>query len=274
MTFTLPPLIDWAALAHEASQTILAIGPDKIVKKADGSPVTAADVAAHTIINTALTQWTPSIPVLSEEGEHFDSTTRAQWERFWCVDPLDGTQSFINGSGDFCINIGLIEQGQPTFGVLALPKKGLVYIGGPLLGKVWRGELGAGSDFTPLAPPPSPEPTPPTIATSLHIGTTMEAYLAQLQAQTNSTPAVKPASGAVKFCHLLEGLAHRYPRFGPCSWWDTAAGHALVLTHGFDIYTLPDTPQTTHDFTPGAPLRYDGASLKNPAFVCQHSGRH
>lgn len=267
---SLPPLIDWAQLAHETSQTILSIGPEKIVHKSDGSPVTAADLAANEVIVSALSRWTPDIPILSEESPHDDYATRQNWKRFWCVDPLDGTQSFINGNSDFCINIGLVDNGEPVFGVLALPKKGLLFIGGPATGKTWRGELGADSDFEPIVPPERQTDAPLIIATSRHSGPTMERYLNLLTQSDGLTPCTRPASGAIKFSFLLTGEAHHYPRFQPSMWWDTVAGHALVLTHGYDIYPV-DNPDTS-DFNLTSPLRYDGENLTNTAFVCQPCG--
>ena len=111
--------------------------------KADASPVTAADMAAHHILNDGLLALDPSIPVLSEEAADIPLSERARWTRWWLVDPLDGTKEFIADSEEFTVNVALIEHGQVVFGVVGIPANGRCYYGGAGLG-AWRAEAEGG----------------------------------------------------------------------------------------------------------------------------------
>lgn len=125
-----------------------------VANKADDSPVTAADLAAHRVIADGLQALAPQIPVLSEEDCNIPLATRQGWQRWWLVDPLDGTKEFIAGSEEFTVNIALIENGEVVFGVVSMPTSGRCYFGGRALG-AWRTD--AGSDALPIqvrnAPP-------------------------------------------------------------------------------------------------------------------------
>ena len=128
-------------LAHAAGDAILPFwrAGVEVSAKADDSPVTAADLAAHHILLDGLTALAPSIPVLSEEDANIAQDVRAGWTRWWLVDPLDGTKEFICGSEEFTVNIALIEQGRVVFGVVSMPTSGRCYYGGAGLG-AWRAE--------------------------------------------------------------------------------------------------------------------------------------
>ena len=110
-----------------------------VTEKADASPVTAADLAAHDILASGLRALAPEIPVLSEEDAGIPFAERADWQRWWLVDPLDGTKEFISGSEEFTVNVALIERGRVVFGVVGVPANGRCYFGGAGLG-AWRQE--------------------------------------------------------------------------------------------------------------------------------------
>lgn len=137
-------------LMHEVVRLALAAGEAilpfwradvAVTNKADDSPVTAADLAAHRVIADGLLALAPQIPVLSEEDSNIPLAERQGWSRWWLVDPLDGTKEFIAGSEEFTVNIALVENGEVVFGVVSMPTKGRCYFGGRGLG-AWRAETG------------------------------------------------------------------------------------------------------------------------------------
>lgn len=137
----LEPVIRLAAQASERIMAIYATG-FSVVKKADASPLTAADTASHETISQGLQSLTPDIPVLSEESASVPFEQRVHWPRFWLVDPLDGTKEFINRNGEFTVNIALIERGKPILGVVHIPATGVCYYAARELG-AFRQERGA-----------------------------------------------------------------------------------------------------------------------------------
>ena len=158
--FPHPLLAQVIELAHQAGEAILPFwrADVAVTAKADDSPVTAADLAAHHLILAGLTALDPSIPVLSEEDADIPQNVRATWQRWWLVDPLDGTKEFISGSEEFTVNIALIEQGRVVFGVVSMPSNGRCYFGGTGLG-AWRAEPGA--EAQPIRVRDTPPPAQP-----------------------------------------------------------------------------------------------------------------
>src|SRR4051812_18543571 len=132
------------AVVEEASEAILAIyaGAFDVDMKADRSPVTSADRAAHDVIVAGLRDWWPDVPIISEEGELPDAAERRSWTRYWLVDPLDGTKEFISRNGEFTVNIALMERGEPVLGVVAAPAIEVLYWAARGLG-AWR-RIGSG----------------------------------------------------------------------------------------------------------------------------------
>lgn len=136
-----------------------------VTEKADASPVTAADLAAHDILASGLRALAPEIPVLSEEDAGIPFAERAEWQRWWLVDPLDGTKEFISGSEEFTVNVALIERGRVVFGVVGVPLNGRCYFGGAGLG-AWRQEAaGEPEAIAVRLAPPKPLPWWPASAT-------------------------------------------------------------------------------------------------------------
>ena len=215
------------AIAREAAADILAVyqGAFDVEHKDDRSPLTAADLASHRRIVAGLQALTPDIPVLSEESKAIDIAQRRTWSRFWLVDPLDGTREFIKRNGEFTVNIALIEDGVTTFGVIQQP----------VTGALWHGTLGEGAfrrdadrDTDAAIHVRNPATAPLRIAASRsHRDARTQALLDAL----TGSEAVACGS-SLKFCRIAEGELDMYPRFGPTSEWDTAAGQAILEAAG------------------------------------------
>lgn len=209
-------------------------------RKADQSPVTIADHAAHTIIAEGLHHWDPTIPVISEEGNIPPHAERAGWERFWLVDPLDGTKEFIHRNGEFTINIALIERGEPVLGVIYAPALELLYYAGQGLGAWKREHRGAPERIH--SRPPAPGAALRVAESRSHPSKELEAFLT-----TIPVAARVPAGSSLKFCWVAEGKADIYPRLGPTMEWDVAAGDCIFRHSGIGrqrasrlVYNQPD----------------------------------
>jgi 3'(2'), 5'-bisphosphate nucleotidase len=213
-------------LAEKAGAAIMEIyrGTFAVEMKADASPLTAADKAAHEIIETGLRNLYPGIPILSEEGRDIPYRERSGWRRFWLVDPLDGTKEFIKRNGEFTVNIALIEEGLPAAGVVHLPARGKTYYGVRGCG-AWRVENGAGA--VRIHPRNPPEAGLTVVKSRSHPSAELDTYLQGI----NVAGSVAVGS-SLKFCVVAEGKADLYPRFGPTMEWDTAAGQAVVECAG------------------------------------------
>ncbi|OAT32990.1 3'(2'),5'-bisphosphate nucleotidase [Buttiauxella ferragutiae ATCC 51602] len=217
--------------------------PLEATHKSDDSPVTAADIAAHTIILKGLQALTPEIPVLSEEDPQ-TWETRQHWQRYWLVDPLDGTKEFLKRNGEFTVNIALIENGKAVMGVVFAPVLNVMYSAAE--GKAWKEENGARNQIHVR------DARPPLVVISRsHGDDELKEYLHQLgEHQTTSI------GSSLKFCLVAEGQAQLYPRFGPTNIWDTAAGHAVAAAAGAHVH---DWQGKSLDYTPRE-------SFLNPGF--------
>jgi len=240
---TRPALEDLIELALEAGREILAVrdaGFDTS-RKQDGSPVTIADQRAEAIIEAGLARLAPNVPMLGEEataaGRIADCT-----DAFFCVDPLDGTKSFVAGGDEFTVNIALIERGAPTMGVVLAPVSGALYAGQPGVALKARCDLlsTVSPELTPIQPAKSSPVTWRVIASRSEERERLGRFLDALGPHT-----IAHASSSMKFCLVAEGAADLYPRFGDMNEWDAAAGHAIVAAAGGTVVSLD-----------GAPLRY------------------
>ena len=213
------------AIARRAAAAILEVYDSEfaVQHKDDRSPLTAADLAAHRCIVDGLAALTPDIPVLSEESSGADIATRRQWARFWLVDPLDGTREFIKRNGEFTVNIALVEDGVATFGVIQQPVTGALWHGRPGQGAFRRD---GDADIAIHARIPA--------ATPLRIAASRSHRDARTQALLDALPGseVLGCGSSLKFCRIAEGGMDLYPRFGPTSEWDTAAGQAILEAAG------------------------------------------
>ncbi|MFP2507148.1 MULTISPECIES: 3'(2'),5'-bisphosphate nucleotidase CysQ [Buttiauxella] len=235
-------------LAREAGAAIMQVyegqKPLEATQKSDDSPVTAADIAAHTIILQGLQTLTPEIPVLSEEDPQ-TWETRQSWDRYWLVDPLDGTKEFLKRNGEFTVNIALIEKGKAVLGVVYAPVLNVMYSAAE--GKAWKEENGGVRNQIHVR-----DARPPLVVISRsHGDDELKEYLHQLgEHQTTSI------GSSLKFCLVAEGQAQLYPRFGPTNIWDTAAGHAVATAAGAHVH---DWQGKSLDYTPRE-------SFLNPGF--------
>ena len=245
--------------------------------KADESPLTAADKAAHEIIVQAL-EATP-YPVLSEESEKISYEERRAWKTYWLVDPLDGTKEFIKKNGEFTVNIALIEDGVPTRGVVYVPVEDTLYLGletgawkaGSCSGKTMEQILASASKCTVSGEPSGPLRV---VASKSHCNDETRDFIAQLEQKYGETELVSRGS-SLKLCMVADGSADIYPRIAPTMEWDTAAAHAVVKAAGGEVF-IYDSSVEPFEYKPGAavlnPVGYNKQDLLNPYFVV--SGLH
>lgn len=229
-----------------------------ITEKADASPVTAADMAAHHLLVDGLLALDPDIPVLSEEDCELPLRERAKWTRWWLVDPLDGTKEFIAGSDEFTVNVALIEEGRVIFGVVGIPARGTCYYGGARLG-AWRAEEDAPAQELRVRHAPAEHFT--VVASRRHTSPAQEQLLAGLQQRFGGLHLANIGS-SLKFCLLAEAAADCYPRLSPTSQWDTAAAQAVLEGAGGEVLDLS-----------GAVLAYEAReTFLNPSFLALPKG--
>ncbi|WP_034060380.1 3'(2'),5'-bisphosphate nucleotidase CysQ [Lacinutrix jangbogonensis] len=236
-------------VARDAGKAILSIYNDKdfgIELKQDESPLTKADKEAHKIIVEGLKE--TKLPVLSEEGKSIPYETRKNWEAFWMVDPVDGTKEFIKRNGEFTVNIALIENKKPVFGVVYAPVLDKLYFGG-----VGKGAFMIhGKEITTLSKSKKNSDTVRIVASRSHLNQETQDFIDQFK----KTSIVSMGS-SLKFMLIAEGNADVYPRFAPTMEWDTAAAHAVLL--GLNIEVIePKTKKV---------LNYNKKNLLNPYFI-------
>jgi len=219
-------------IAEAAGREILRFygQPLTVDAKADDSPLTQADLASHRYIVAALAQAFPEIPVVSEEDTARDDAL-LKAPRWFVVDPLDGTKEFIKQTGSFTVNIGLIENGVPTVGIVQVPVSGLSYGASPESG-AWKQE--AGGERRSISPQP--------VSGELRIVASRDHAGPEVKALLERFPESECLSigSSLKFCLVAEGAADVYLRDGPTMEWDTAAAHAIVNAAGGQILTHPE----------------------------------
>ena len=242
-----------SALAREAGAIVMAVyATDFSVRgKADTSPVTEADERAEAVILAGLAALTPDIPVVAEESAAAGRIP-AIVDRFWLVDPLDGTKEFISRNGEFTVNIALIEHGLPVLGVVLAPAigpQGQLYAGAIGYGATVEDEAG----IRPITCRTVPEAGLTVLASRSHgDAAALEAFLAGRRVASTST-----AGSSLKFCLLAAGQADLYPRLGRTMEWDIAAGHAVLAAAGGQVCRADD----------GRPMTYGKPDFENPHFV-------
>lgn len=235
-----PDLDDLIALALAAGREIMRIRAEGIsaMEKLDGSIVTLADHRAEAVIEEGLAQLAPGVPMIGEEAVAQGRIPECG-DRFFCVDPLDGTRGFAKGGDEFTVNIALVERGAPAMGVVFAPASGELYAGEP--GCALRAKYDRTTQAIVEAPaaihtaPSSPQWR---IVASDFSGRNERtgAFVRALNGVTAH------ASSSIKFCRVAEGAADLYPRFGDVSEWDVAAAHAVLLAAGGDIMSLDGKP--------------------------------
>jgi 3'(2'), 5'-bisphosphate nucleotidase len=240
-----------ARLASTAGEKILAVynSDFAIEHKEDRSPLTEADLASHHAIVAGLSELTPGVPILSEESSTFPYAQRSLWQRYWLVDPLDGTREFIKRNGEFTVNIALIEGGVPVLGVVHVPVSGVSYLACRGCGASKRepGQEPHAISVRKLQKGPVM-----VVGSRSHRGDSLNRFLENL-----GEHEMVGMGSSLKLCLVAEGAADIYPRLGPTSEWDTAAAQCVVEQAGGHV---TDTDMQ--------PLRYNTKeSLLNPFFL-------
>jgi 3'(2'), 5'-bisphosphate nucleotidase len=239
-------------IARAAGEAILAIyhGDFAVQIKDDQSPLTAADLAAQTVIMDALAQLDPVLPVLSEEGKTLPWSERQRWTRYWLVDPLDGTREFVKRNGEFTVNIALIDTHETVLGVVLAPVTGELYIAERGHG-AWL-QAQAGAEWQALHTRPLAQPA--VMAGSRSHGSLHDDML---NALLGADHQLVPLGSSLKFCLIARGAADVYLRLGLTSEWDTAAAQCVLSEAGGAVMDLQ-----------GETFRYNrGESLLNPEFI-------
>lgn len=210
----------------------------EVSTKQDASPLTDADRRAHRLIVDRLSRLTPDVPLLSEESEAIDYSTRQSWERYWLIDPLDGTKEFINRNGEFTVNIALIENGQSVAGVVHVPVTGISYFGGIGL-KAWKQDANqSGGEAQVISGRPMQEnSTARIVASRRHLGEQLASLVDKIENHFGEATLLSMGS-SLKMCLLAEGGADIYPRMAPTCEWDTAAAHGILTAAGGAIVDL------------------------------------
>lgn len=237
-------------LARAAGDAVLSvyergIGRDDVAWKADDSPLTEADRVSHDVICSGLASWAPGIPVISEEGRAADRQPPAGG-LYWLVDPLDGTKEFIKRTGEFTVNIALMEGSRPVAGLVYAPVLAKAWVGGPA-----GAALVDGDRRLPLRVAAASPERLRLVASRDHAGPKVQALLDRL-----TGAATLSMGSSLKFCLIAEGRADLYLRDGPTSEWDTAAAQAVLEAAGGGVFTLD-----------GRPLAYGKPTLRNPEFI-------
>lgn len=234
-------------------------GDFDVEMKSDHSPLTIADKTAHSIIKEELEK--TGIPILSEEGKHLSYEERKHWNKLWIVDPIDGTKEFIKKSGEFTINIALIEQQKPVLGVVYAPALEVLYWGGQsgsykLTGVRDFKEFEFKLDSRKKLPLTQKNKAFVIAASKSHLTNTTKDFINQKRASYTDVEIISKGS-SLKICMVAEGIVDCYPRFGTTMEWDTAAGHAVCANAQAEIKDLNQIP-----------LLYNKKDLRNADFLC------
>jgi 3'(2'), 5'-bisphosphate nucleotidase len=244
----LPKIVDISIKAGEAIMQVYADPANVVTEKEDKSPLTQADLASDKVIADGIEKLALGWPVLSEESAQTPYDKRSSWQRFWLVDPLDGTREFVKRNGEFTVNIALVENGVPVLGVVYAPVLNVCYFAARGAGAFVR-RNGQDGQRISVKTHRSGEPLL-VVASRSHSDARTEEMLKKL----GDVQCISMGS-SLKFCLVAEGAAHFYPRLGPTMEWDTAAAHAIVNQAGGKVYDRG-----------GRELVYNKEDLHNPEF--------
>lgn len=234
MSDTLTKYIDpLTSIAQEAGEVILSIYDSgntvDVQHKNDSTPLTMADLAAHDAIVKALKNLTPDIPILSEEECDIPFETRKSWDQYWLVDPLDGTREFIKRNGEFTINIALIENHYPIFGLIYVPITQVCYYATKSGGAY---KQTPNTDAKPISVKEADDECLIVAGSRSHRDTSLDDFLIRI-----GPHQIISMGSSLKSCLVAEGKVDIYPRLGPTSEWDTAAAQCIVEEAGGRITT-------------------------------------
>ncbi|MBO6537198.1 MAG: 3'(2'),5'-bisphosphate nucleotidase CysQ [Balneolaceae bacterium] len=238
-------------LAEEAGEKILGFYHDdiEVTSKGDDSPLTKADLAAHHHIVDGLKALTPDIPIISEESGVPEYEERKKWNKYWLVDPLDGTKEFIKKNGEFTVNIALIKDAKPVLGVVNVPAQNITYYAEEGVGTYKKLETG---EVIQIISEEFAKPGKASIVVSRsHGDDTTKKKLADIGIEVTDEV---PSGSSLKFCLVAEGKADLYPRLGPTMEWDTGAADAIYR-------------YSTDKGEKYSPLTYNKENLLNPYFI-------
>ena len=243
---------DLRDIAYAAGAVILEIYAKdfQVDAKADASPVTEADRLAEALILERLAPVLPDVPIVAEESVAAGRIPDISGDRFWLVDPLDGTREFISRNGEFTVNIALIRDGSPVAGVVHAPAKNRLYLAAED-GRAWR-EIDGGRP-EPIACRPCPSEGAVAMVSRSHRSPETETWLKE-----HRIADMRDAGSSLKFCTLAEGAADLYPRLGRTMEWDIAAGHAVLKAAGGSVTRLD-----------GGAFTYGKPGFENPHFVAR-----
>lgn len=249
-----------ALKAGEAIMEIYNSQDFEVELKSDDSPLTKADKAAHEIIVSCLAS--SSLPILSEESSNIPFAERKNWNRFWMVDPIDGTKEFIKRNGEFTVNIALIENQKPIIGVVYAPALKDLYFAEEGAGSFKMEDILSIEDIHKSERIDLTQSTYPEIFTLVvsksHMNEQTQQFVDEKEKEFGEIAAASFGS-SLKICKVAEGSAHCYPRFGPTMEWDTAAAHAVA------VYAYTSITKAHEKLT----LEYNKENLLNPYFIVE-----
>ena len=236
--------------------------PFEVIEKEDKSPLTKADQEANTIINQLLVN--TEFPIISEENKQTSFEERKEWGTCWIVDPLDGTKEFVKRNGEFTVNIALVENGNPIFGVIYVPVSKDLYVGDVTNRIAYKCSVATFQEYEKLTEQNKQQLPIETMNSDLtrvvgsksHMNETTQNYISELEKGGKEVSILSKGS-SLKFCLVAEGKADVYPRFAPTMEWDTAAGQAICEAAGVEVI----------DNNTGKPLKYNKENLLNPHFL-------
>jgi len=243
-------LLEVTALAREAGRAILEVYASSfsVQEKEDRSPLTEADLRSEKLILAGLRRIAPEIPVLSEESVQLPYSTRKHWSRLWIVDPLDGTKEFVQRNGDFTVNIALVDNHRPVLGVVHAPVHERDYFACEGVG-AFRSDAQASG--RPIRVAKRGAGAVRVVGSRSHRGSSLDGFLARV-----GPHELVEVGSSLKLCLVAEGQADVYPRMGPTSEWDTAAGQCVLEQAGGHVVKLD-----------GEPLDYNREDTLNPNFM-------
>ena len=248
-------LLDVTALAREAGRAILEVYASSfsVQEKEDRSPLTEADLRSEKLILAGLRRIAPEIPVLSEESVQLPWSSRKHWSRLWIVDPLDGTKEFVQRNGDFTVNIALVDNHRPVLGVVHAPVHARDYYACEGVG-AFRSDAQASG--RPIRVAKRGAGAVRVVGSRSHRGSSLDGFLARV-----GPHELVEVGSSLKLCLVAEGQADVYPRMGPTSEWDTAAGQCVLEQAGGHVLKLD-----------GEPLAYNREDTLNPSFMAYADG--
>ena len=256
MNITPEKLDELIRIVHLAGVEIIKIYKKKVTKKykSDNTPVTNADIRANDIICKGLKLHFPEISIVSEEQVKKGKAAK----KFWLVDPLDGTKEFLKGNGEFTVNIGLIENKKPVFGIIYMPTKNKLYFTKDK--KSYFSKLSKKGQLTNIRKIKVKKRNKNIVILSRSHSlakSEIEKAKKMIFRRFNANKIIRSGS-SIKLCYIAHGLANVYPRFGTTMEWDTAAGDAILRFAGGKIRTLDRKI-----------LRYGKKNFKNTSFIAR-----